>query len=64
MDWQDLLARLSSRKFLSAVVGAIVVFGNHYWNWGLTEEQVWQVLTPLLAFIGVEGAADVRGRKK
>lgn len=53
---------LLSRKFLMAVVGAAVVFGNYMWNWGLTEEQVWSVLTPLLAYIGVEGFADIKSR--
>lgn len=54
------LQRLTSRKFLLALVGAIVVFGNGLWDWGLEAEQVWQILVPLLAFIGVEGARDIR----
>jgi len=49
---------LLTRKFLLAVVSAVVVFGNAFWNWGLTDAQVWSVLTPILAFIGVEGAGD------
>lgn len=53
---------LLSRKFLVALVGAIVVFGNHMWNWGLTTDQVWAVLTPLLAYLGIEGAADIKSR--
>lgn len=57
------LGSLLTRKFLLAIVSAVVVFGNAMWNWGIADEQVWQILTPLLAFIGVEGAADFRERK-
>jgi hypothetical protein len=31
-------------------------------NKGLSQEQVWSVLTPLLAYIGVEGFADIKER--
>lgn len=54
---------LLSRKFLIAIVGATVVFGNYMWNWGLTEDQVWSVLTPLLTYMGLEGFADIKSRK-
>ena len=53
---------LLTRKFLLALVGAVVVFGNAFWNWGISDDQVWQILTPVLAFIGVEGAADLKER--
>lgn len=59
---KQLLSSMLTRKFLLAAVAAIVVFGNAMWNWGITDDQVWQILTPLLAFIGVEGAADIRER--
>lgn len=52
--------RLSSRKFLLAVVAALVVFGNKYFGWDLDEKEVWAFLAPLLLFIGVEGAADFK----
>lgn len=53
---------LLTRKFLLALVGAVVVFGNAFWNWGISDDQAWQILTPVLAFIGVEGAADLKER--
>ena len=52
------------RKFWLALVGAVVAFGNGYWDWGLDVSQVFQVLSPLLAFIFAEGAADVVSRLK
>lgn len=56
------LKSLLSRKFLIAIVGATVVFGNYLWNWGLSEEQVWSVLAPLLTYMGLEGFADIKSR--
>lgn len=52
-----------TRKFLLSLVAAVVVFGNAMWNWGISEEQVWQMLIPILSFIGVEGAADFKQRQ-
>lgn len=53
---------LLSRKFILAVVAAVVAFGNSIWGWGLSEGEVWTVVAPLLAFVGVEGAADFKER--
>ena len=53
---------LLTRKFLLAVVSSGVVFGNAMWGWGITDEQVWAVLTPILAFLGAEGIADIKER--
>ena len=58
----EFLSKLKSRKLLVALVAAFVAFGNNLWGWGLSESEVWAVLTPLLAFIGVEGAADLKER--
>ncbi|KUM39028.1 hypothetical protein [Arthrobacter sp. EpRS71] len=60
--WHEFVRSLLSRKFLIAIVGAAVVFGNYMWNWGLTEAQVWSVLAPLLTYMGVEGFADIKSR--
>lgn len=57
------MQRFLSRKFLLALVASAVVFANSLWDLGLTSEQVWQILTPLLTFIGVEGAADYTERR-
>lgn len=53
---------LKSRKLWLAVVAAAVAFGNAMFDWGLTSEQVWSVLAPLLTYIGIEGVADIRER--
>ena len=53
------LVSLLSRKFILAVAGAMVAFGNSFWDWGLTNEQVVAVILPLLAFIGIEGIRDI-----
>lgn len=56
--FKQFASSLLTRKFLLAFVAAIVVFGNAMWSWGISEEQVWQILTPILAFIGAEGLID------
>ena len=50
---------LLSRKLILAVVGALVAFGNSYWNWGLKTEEVWAIVLPLLAYVGIEGLRDI-----
>lgn len=59
----ELLNKLKSRKLWLALVAAFVAFGNSLWGWGLTQDQVWSVITPLLGFIGLEGAADIKHRR-
>ena len=61
-DVKNFLKSLLSRKFILALVAAFVAFGNNAWGWGLSEGEVWAVVTPLLAFVGVEGAADWKER--
>ena len=51
--------QLKSRKLWLALIGAFVAFGNGMWDWGLTSEEVFQILGPLIAYIGVEGARDL-----
>lgn len=60
MDFKPFL----SRKFLCALVAAGVAFGNAMFNWGLDTAEVIAIITPLLAYIGVEGVADIRERSK
>ena len=57
------LVSLLSRKLILAVAGAVVAFGNSFWDWGLTNEQVMAVLIPLLAFVGVEAIRDIKSTK-
>lgn len=54
---------LKSRKFWLAIVSAVVAFGNAFFDWGISQEQVWQIIAPLLGFIAMEGLADIRSRK-
>ena len=56
--------RLKSRKFWMAVVGGLVAFGNSMLGWGLSMEQVWSILTPLLGFMVVEGVKDTAATLK
>lgn len=56
--------RLKSRKFLLAIIAAIVAFGNGFFEWGLSDEQVTLFVTPIVAFIAAEGAADAVERYK
>lgn len=60
----DFVNRLKSRKFILAVVAAVVAFANAFFELGMTTEQVWSVIAPLLAFIGVEGWGDANGRNQ
>lgn len=57
--WEEFLNRLKSRKLILAGVGAAVSLGNSTFGWGLSTDQVLTVLAPLLAYIGVEGVADI-----
>jgi hypothetical protein len=57
-------ARLTSRKLWLAVIASVVAFGNSYWDWGLSADEVWAIIIPLLAFVGVEGVADTAERLK
>lgn len=55
--------KLKSRKFWLALIAALVVFLNRMWDLGLTEQELILVVAPLLAYIGVEGIADIKERK-
>lgn len=59
---KDLIARLTSRKFLFALIASITALGVGLQDGTLTQGELWAVLTPMLSFIGVEGAADVASR--
>jgi len=54
---------LKSRKLWLAIIAAGVGFGNSYFNWGLTTQEVWMTIAPLLTYIGVEGAIDIKEAK-
>ena len=47
--------RFTSRKFILAVALAITAFWNSYTG----QEIPWEAVVAILAFIGVEGVADI-----
>ena len=49
-----------SRKFLMAVVAAIVVALNTHYGWALEPEAIMAILSPFLIYIGVQGVVDAR----
>lgn len=57
---KDFLARLTSRKFILAVAAMVVAFGNGYFDWGLDVKDVLALVASALAYIGIEGAADLK----
>lgn len=56
---KDLLSRLTSRKFLLAVIASITAYGVATQDGIITQGEIWTIITPVLTFIGFEGAADV-----
>ena len=61
-DWQGVLYRLTSRKFLLTVVTFLLfVFSEQL---GLSEEIKNHLLVTFLGYVGVEGLADVVDRFK
>lgn len=50
---------MKSRKLWLAIVAAAVTFINYKFDMGLRPEEVFQIVAPLLVYIGVEGTADV-----
>lgn len=60
----DFLNSMKSRKFMLSVVGALVPILNSTFNLGVTQDQIIAILTPLVAFISMEGLADAFERGK
>lgn len=59
---KSLIKKMLTRKFLVAIISSTVVFGNAMFDWGITNDQVWSILTPLLTWMGIEGWADIKSR--
>lgn len=55
---------LKSRKFILSVLAAIVAFVNSTFDLGINQDQMLTIISPMLAFIGVEGLADALERGK
>lgn len=47
-----------------ALLASFVAFANSYFGWGIQQEQMWVIITPLLGFIGFEELADAIKNKK
>lgn len=55
----DFKERLSSRKFLLTVAFGLLVIANKAFEFGISDSDLDQLFSAVLAFIGFEGAADV-----
>ena len=61
----EFLKRLQSRKFILAFGFGLFVAVNKYFELGMDDKEMNQILFAVLAYIGVEGGADaVRALKK
>lgn len=56
---QEFLLSLLSRKFLLAVGAAITAYGTAIQDNVVTQPELYLILAPIFAFIGVEGGADI-----
>lgn len=54
--------RFTSRKFIVALLALIVPIANQQLGWELNASEILALLTPLLAFMGIEGFTDHKQR--
>jgi len=59
---KEFFLSLLSRKFLLAIGAAITAYGVATQDGVITQPELWTIIAPLLAFMGVEGTADVVSR--
>jgi hypothetical protein len=59
---KDLIARYTSRKFLAAVATSITAYIAAAQDQIFTQPEILLIISPVIAFIAVEGAADVTTR--
>lgn len=57
--WANWKSKLTSRKFLMAVVSGILVILNQGLDWGIPEETVKSFVSLILGYIFAEGAVDM-----
>ena len=60
----DFIDRLKSRKFLLTIFGVILELCNYVFELNIPEDVFWGIVTFILGFVVVEGAADVVTRAK
>ena len=58
------LLSLLSRKFLLAVAGTFIAFDAALTDGVVTQSELIMALSPILAFLGVEGIGDIAERAK
>ena len=54
--------KLQSRKLWVAVLAALVVFANRYFDLGLSETDINKIVFALVSYIVAEGTADAVAR--
>lgn len=61
---QVFIDSLKSRKFILSVLASATAFVNSTFHLGLSQDQLMIFILPILAYVIVEGAADIVGRFK
>jgi len=56
--------KLKSRKFILAVVTALLIIANEGLNLNIPEDAVLKIVQLVIAYIGIEGVADTVSRIK
>jgi len=56
--------KLKSRKFILAVVTALLIIANEGLNLNIPEDAVIKIVQLVIAYIGIEGVADAVSRAK
>ena len=56
---QIFIDSLKSRKFILSVLASLTAFVNSTLHLGLTQDQLMIFILPILAFVIVEGVADI-----
>jgi hypothetical protein len=58
----ELFKRVTGRKFLLTIIASATAYSVAIEDNTINQSEVWTIITPILAFIGVEGAADTVSR--
>lgn len=51
-------AMFSSKKWIMAILGAVIPLANSLFGWNLDAETLWQAVGPLMAYVLGQGLAD------
>lgn len=60
---KEFFLSLLSRKFLLAIAGAYLAWDAGWSDGVLSQQELVLIMTPILAFLGVEGWADIKERQ-